>query len=115
MSGDMKKSLEDVQAWKREVFEPWKEKMAAYNQQKAEEMARLREHAGQLEAMVAMLLEGKTKSAMLAWNALGMHPKLRDLRLSDDGETLTLVDEAAQVTVLKLETLMAELQQMLEG
>lgn len=111
---DMKRNLAEVQAWKRDVFEPWKARMEEYQAQKAQELDRLRANAAQLETIVGLLIDGRTRQAMLAWNALELHPKLRDLRISGDAETLTLVDDAGKVSVLKLDTLIAELAQMLD-
>lgn len=112
---DVKDALAQAQAWKKDVLEPWKAQMAAYNEQKAAEMEKMKAHAAQLETIVGLLLDGKTRAAMLAWNALQLHPKLRDLRVGGDGETLTLVDVAGTVTVLKLDVLMQELQALLQG
>lgn len=110
---DVEKKM-DVQAWKRDVFMPWKEAVAKYNDEKLQQANKLRAHAGQLETIVALLMEGKTKNAMLAWNTLELHPKLKDIKLGDDGDTLRLVDNSGEVTVLRLEDLIDDLQRLME-
>lgn len=105
----------DIQAWRQEKFLPWKAEMEKYNAARKTQMEKL--HAGleQLETIVALLLEGRTRQAMLAWNTLELHPKLSDLRLSDDGQTLRLIDTAGAVTLLRLDELILELQRMVDG
>ena len=99
--------------WQEREFRPWKEQMEAYQAQKAAQVAKIRAHAASLQAMVAMLLEGRTKQAVLAWNTLELHPKLKDVRLSPDGESITLVATDGTPEVVRWDDLLAELQRML--
>lgn len=92
---------------------PWKRKMETYGAEKGEQVARMRRHAASLQAIVAMLVEGRTKQAVLAWNTLELHPKLQDVRVSADGETLTLVAMDGTPDVIRLDDMLAELQKML--
>lgn len=100
--------------WQEREFLPWKRKMEDYTAQRAEQAARLKRHAASLQVMVAMLVEGRTKQAVLAWNTLELHPKLKDVRVSPDGETLTLVATDGTPNVVKLDDLLAELQKALQ-
>lgn len=99
--------------WQEQDFLPWKRKMEAYAAEKKRQLERMRTHAGSLQAMVAMLVEGRTKQAVLAWNTLDIHPKLKDVRVSADGETLTLVATDGTPDVIRLDDLLAELQKAL--
>lgn len=99
--------------WQEREFLPWKRKMEAYNAGKADQAARMRGHAASLQAIVAMLVEGRTKQAVLAWNTLELHPKLKDVRVSPDGETLTLVAMDGTPEVVRLDDMLAELQTLL--
>jgi len=102
-----------VREWQEQEFLPWKRKMENYQAEKAEQVARMRRNATSLQAIVAMLVEGRTKQAVLAWNTLELHPKLKDLRLSPDGETLTLVAMDGTPEVIRLDDMLAELQKLL--
>ncbi|PZP39008.1 MAG: hypothetical protein DI585_05535 [Pseudomonas fluorescens] len=62
-----------------------------------------------------MLIEGRTKQAVMAWNTLQLHPKLKDIRVSGDGEALTLVPTDGALTVLKLDEVIVELQAVLRA
>lgn len=104
-----------VQEWKDKEFLPWKDAMAKYLDQRGQQMARLKQNAAELQTIVAMLGEGRTKQAMMTWNTLGLQPKLKDLRVGGDGESLSLVATDGKVTVLMLDDLIADLQQLLEA
>ena len=80
-----------------------------------QQAARLHQHLGQLQTIVALLLDGKTRQALLAWNTLQLHPALRDIKLGDGGETLTLVDMGGRTSVLRVDDLIADVQAMLDG
>lgn len=105
--------LKAVQEWQEKDFLPWKAAMAAYLDKRNQQQAKLKQHAGELQAIVAMLIEGRTKQALLAWNTLQLHPKLKDIRLASDGESLTLVTTDGQLTVVKLDDVIADLAALL--
>lgn len=102
-----------VQEWQEKEFLPWKTAMAKYVDERGQQVARFKENAAALQTIVALLIEGRTKQALLAWNTLQLHPKLKDLRVSGDGESLTLVATDGALTLLKLDDVIAELQAML--
>jgi len=102
----------DLQTWREQEFLPWKAAMAKYRDEKAQQLAKFRQHAGELQTIVALLCEGRTRQALLAWNTLGLHPKLKDLRVSGDGESLTLVGVDGELTVLRLDDVIADLEAM---
>ncbi len=99
--------------WQEQKFLPWKRKMEAYTAQKEEQVAHMRKHAASFQAMVAMLIEGRTKQAALAWNTLELHPKLKEVRVSADGETLTLVAMDGTPEVLRLDDLLVQVQKLI--
>jgi hypothetical protein len=101
-----------LQTWYQTQFLPWKQESEAYRKAYAEQAEKIKTHVPQLEAMVGMLLEGRTRAAVLAWNALGLHPALKDVRLGPDGETLTLLPTSGDPQVLKIADLLAELGKM---
>jgi hypothetical protein len=105
----------DVKVWQETEFLPWKQAMAKYMDERSQQMAKFRENIGALQTIVALLIEGRTKQAMLAWNTLQLHPKLKELRVSGDGESLTLVGTDGQLTLLKLDDVIAELQQLVRS
>lgn len=99
-----------AQEWQEREFRPWKKRMEAFSAQKAGQMERLRQNAASLQAMVAMLMEGRTKQAVLAWNTLELHPKLKDVRVSPDGESITLVATDGTPEVVRMEDLLKALE-----
>lgn len=104
-----------IREWHATQFVPWQQAMAQYKNAQAQQLAKVKTNAGRLQAIVGMLIEGKTKAALLAWNTLELHPKLRDIRIGSDGETLTLVPEGTAPVVVKLDDLLDELQQILDA
>ena len=111
MTDDVK--MTDVVAWQEKEFLPWKAAMAKYRDERGQQMARLKDHASQLQGIVALLIEGRTKPALLAWNTLQLHPKLKDLRVSGDGESVTLVATDGALTLLKLDDVIGDLERLL--
>lgn len=102
-----------LQEWHEQQFLPWKQAVAKYIDEKQTLLAKLHQNIGQLQTIVALLLDGKTRPALLAWNALQLHPRLEDIRLGKDGETLTLVS-AQGVQVMRLDDLIEDLQRLLD-
>lgn len=104
-----------IQQWRDEQFVPWQKAARGYLADKQAQTARLRQHVGALQTIVGLLLEGRTKPAMLAWNTLNLHPQLRDLRLSRDGETLTLMSSDGQSQRLAMAELLRDVQRLLDA
>lgn len=113
MVGTMKATAATVEEWQEKEFLPWKDAMAKYMDERGQQMVRFKDNAAALQTIVALLIEGRTKQALLAWNTLQLHPKLKDLRVSGDGESLTLVATDGNLTLLKLDDVIADLQAML--
>lgn len=103
-----------LQEWHEKQFLPWKQAVAKYLDEKQQQEARLHENIGQLQTIVALLLDGRTRPALLAWNALQLHPKLSDIRIGSDGLTMSLVQTDGKVTVMKLEDIIDDLQRLLD-
>ena len=104
-----------IQQWRDEQFVPWQRAMQGYLADKQAQRERLQQHVGALQTIVGLLLEGRTKPAMLAWNTLNLHPQLRDLRLSRDAETLTLVSSDGQSQRLAMTELLRDVQRLLDA
>jgi hypothetical protein len=111
------KNLTDAKRWQAEQFVPWQQAMAKHMQAREAQRVLLLKHLGALQSMVALLLDGKTKAAMQAWNMLGLSPRLRDLKLAADGESLTLVSgpAATDVQVLALDEVIGDLERLVTG
>jgi hypothetical protein len=104
----------NLQQWRDEQFVPWQKAAREYLADRQVQTERLRQHVGALQTIVGLLLEGRTKPAMLAWNTLNLHPQLRDLRVSRDGETLTLVGNDGQSQRLAMTDLLRDVQRLLD-
>lgn len=105
----------NIQQWRDEQLVPWQLAVQGYVADKQGQAQRLRQHVGALQTIVGLLLEGRTKPAMLAWNTLNLHPQLRDLRLSRDGEVLTLVRNDGQSQRLAMVTVLRDVQRLLDA
>ncbi len=105
--------LAEAKAWQENEFLPWKAAMEKYTDERSQHMARLKRSAGELQTIVAMLADGRTKQAMVAWNALDLRPKLKDIRVGRDN--LTLVSTDGQVTQLMFDDMIAELGALLKS
>ena len=94
---------------------PWQLAVRDYVADKQAQTQRLRQHVGALQTIVGLLLEGRTKPAMLAWNTLKLHPQLHDLRLSRDAEVLTLVSSDGQTQRLAMAEVLRDVQRLLDA
>ena len=103
-----------IEQWHEGQFLPWKRELAKYLDERTRQREKLHQNIGQLQTVVALLLEGRTRPALLAWNSLQLQPRLQDLRLGDDYATLTLMTEGGRAIVLKLEDLLDDLQRLLD-
>ncbi|RYG61718.1 MAG: hypothetical protein EON60_02520 [Alphaproteobacteria bacterium] len=105
--------LAEAKAWQEKEFLPWKAAMEEYVDTRGQQLMKLKRSAGELQTIVAMLTQGRTKQAMLAWNALDLQPKLKDIRVGRDN--LTLVGTDGQITQLMLDDMIAELSALLKS
>ena len=105
----------NIRQWRDEQFMPWQLAVRDYVADKQAQTQRLRQHVGVLQTIVGLLLEGRTKPAMLAWNTLNLHPQLRDLRLSRDAEVLTLVSSDGQTQRLAMAEVLRDVQRLLDA
>ncbi|MCA3244378.1 MAG: hypothetical protein INF43_03610 [Alphaproteobacteria bacterium] len=99
-----------IQRWRQEQFMPWLHQAQAYQLEKAQQQARLRQHLPALQTMVGLLLEGQTNRAVLAWNGLGLEPALADIVLSRDGEQVLLRAKGGRTEILPLTEIIDALQ-----
>lgn len=105
--------LAEAKTWQETEFLPWKAAMEKYTDERSQQLMKLKRSAGELQAIVAMLAEGRTKQAMMAWNALDLRPKLKDIRVGRDN--LTLVATDGQITQLMFDDMIAELGALLKS
>lgn len=103
-----------IQEWHDKQFVPWKQAVAGYLAEKNRQKERLHQHVGQLQTIVALLLDGKPRQAMQAWNALGLNPLLKDIDLSRDGEHVTLTEPNGKVHRLLMDDVVDDLQRLLD-
>lgn len=105
--------LAEAKAWQEKEFLPWKAAMEKYVDQRAQQLAKLKRSAGELQSIIAMLAGGRTKQALVAWNALGLQPQLKDIRVGR--ENLTLVAMDGKLTQLMFDDMIAELDALLKA
>lgn len=103
-----------IKEWHEKQFLPWKQAASEYMAEKNRQRERLSQNVGQLQTIVALLLDGKTRQAMQAWNALGLNPLLKEIDLSRDGETVTLTEPNGNMHRLGMDDVVEDLQRMLE-
>lgn len=103
-----------VKEWHEQQFLPWKQAVAKYLDEKRVQEALLQQNLGQLQTIVALLLEGRTKPALLAWNSLQLNPRLESIKLEQNGEVLVLVQQGGGVMRLQLDDVVEDLQRMLD-
>ncbi|MFZ2587891.1 MAG: hypothetical protein WAZ18_07240 [Alphaproteobacteria bacterium] len=109
----MKMAEMTVKQWHDEQFLPWKKAVADVVETRKQADAKLQANIGQLQTVLALVMDGKTRSAVMAWNALQLHPALKDIRLGNDGDALTLVTTADEVHVVRVEEVVDGLERML--
>lgn len=107
--------LAAAKEWQEKEFLPWKAAMAKYRDERGQQMMLLKTHASELQTIVALLIDGRTKQALLAWNTLQLHPKLKDLRVGGDGESVTMVATDGTLSVMKLDDVLMDLQELLQA
>jgi hypothetical protein len=107
--------MTNLTQWHQEEFLPWQQAAQRYLQAKEQQRQKFLDSVGGLQTVVALLLSGKTKAAVLAWNNLGLHPQLQEIKLSLDGGVVTLVTMSGEPTVLKVNDMLQELQQLLDS
>ena len=102
-----------MKQWHEEQFLPWKQAVAKVIDDRKAQAEKFQANMGQLQTVLALVMDGKTRSAVMAWNALQLHPPLSDMKLAQDGESLTLVTTGNEVRVLRVEDVVADLERML--
>jgi hypothetical protein len=102
--------LTKAQRWQQEEFLPWLQQAQAYAQEKQQQQQALRRNLPALQTMVGLLLEGQTKRATMAWNALGLEPALAEIVLSKDGQQILLRAKGGRTETLNLDDVIAALQ-----
>jgi len=108
---DVKKMT--VTQWRDEVYLPWKASVADYLKDREANQEKMVRNVETLQTIVGLLLDGKGRQAVAAWNALDLHPKLIELQLSGDGEALTMKASDGRVQVMRVDELIKGLEAML--
>ncbi len=109
----MKPDEMDVAQWQARQEQPFRRAVAGV-MDTSEVGERFHQHVGQLQSIVALLLENRTQQALLAWNSLHLNPELVDIRLMSGGDQVVLVPKDGTPAVLKLDDVIDDLQRMLE-
>lgn len=104
----------DVRQWQARQEEPFRRAVAAVTENTAGEAVQFHQHVGQLQSIVALLLDNRVRQALLAWNSLHLKPALRDIRLVDGGARAVLVPQDGDPVLLRLDDVIDDLQRMLE-
>ncbi|HEX2858688.1 MAG TPA: hypothetical protein VHP58_00560 [Alphaproteobacteria bacterium] len=103
-----------LKQWHEQQFLPWKQAVAKVMEKRQEEREMFQQHVGQLQSILALLLEGRNRQAVLAWNTLHLKPTLADIRLGSDSETVTLMPLSGEPLQMGLDEIIADLQRMLD-
>lgn len=103
-----------VQEWHQQQFLPWKQAVAKVMEERQAEREMFQQHVGQLQSILALLLEGRNRQAVLAWNTLHLKPTLADIRLGSSGETVTLMPLSGEPVQMGLDEIITDLQRMLD-
>lgn len=94
----MEKAKEQgIRAWYEGEFAPWQRKVADMEAMQADQQKKLQAHLPELQALVGMLLDGKTTAAVALWNRLGIHPALRGIEVAKGGGMLTVQEAGGAV------------------
>ncbi len=102
-------TMSTVQRWQTEEFLPWLQQAQSYASQKQQQQTHLRNNLPALQTMVGLLLEGQTKRAVLAWNALGLEPVLAEIVISKDGAQVLLRAKGGRTETLTFDEIIAAL------
>jgi hypothetical protein len=105
----------NVKEWYEGQFVPWKNAVNKYLDLKTQNERRFTEHMGQLQTIITLLLDGRTKQAVLAWNSLQLQPALAEIELETARDELTLVLPAGKRVKLKLDDLIDDVQALLDA
>jgi hypothetical protein len=109
--GDKVMADMNVRQWQMNQLEPFRQAVAEVT---SEEPVELQQHIGQLQSIVALLLENRTQQALMAWNSLHLKPVLRDLRMGPGGEYLVLAPAQGELVTLRMDEVIEDLQRMLD-
>jgi len=104
-----------LQQWEQEQFRPWQRAARAYLDEKQQQQAKLQQHAGGLQRIVAMLLELRERDAREAWNALGLEPQLESVAVDLAENRIALVPVQGERLVLSLSQMLDDLEAMLRA
>lgn len=96
--------------WYETEFLPWKAQANAYVAEKAAQQNALRQHLPALQTMVGLLMEGQTRRAVMAWNALGLNPMLAEIILSKNGDEILLRTKGGKAETITLDAMIAGLE-----
>lgn len=102
------KSIRD---WYNDDFAPWQRKVADLEAMQGEQRQKLRAHLPELQALVGMLLDGKTKQAVDLWNRLGIHPALRNVEMLGGGDMLKVTEAGGNASDVSV----ADIVRLVEG
>ncbi len=112
---EQKQNMPSLQQWQVEQFEPWKKAAQAYRDEKQQNHNKVRQQAGALKNIVAMLLDLREREATNAWNQLGLEPELKMVQVDLAQNRLELIPLQGEVLVMDLSDMLDDLQRILES
>lgn len=101
-----------IRDWYNDEFAPWQRKVGELEAMQAEQRKTLGAHLPELQALVGMLLDGKTKQAVDLWNRLGIHPALRGIEVAQGGEMLTVQEAGGSVQQVSMGEVVAVIERL---
>lgn len=105
---------QNIKDWYAHEFTPWRDAMSKYREARSQSEAAFASHMNELQTLAALLLDGRTKQAVLLWNTLGLPPALASIELDRRRDVLVLVTPGKQEIVLQLDDVLADLQAMMD-
>lgn len=107
--------LSQAQQWFRESFKPWQAQRRRYEAEQNNQIVALRNQKAQVQYLVGLLLNGQYDRAVKGWNQLGLQPQLADVRVDTASDALIFTTTNNQVVTSDINTLIAEMQDVLAG
>ena len=105
--------VQNIQQWREEEFLPWKEKMRVFLEQRENSNGSLKQQAKSMQRLVGFLLDGKVSEAVTMWNELGLKPKLAEVSLDWQQDTITLQPVTGSHIILNIDDVLADLAEIL--
>ena len=107
--------MDQLIRWQQEEFLPWQSEMRKMTTERDEIKQSIQSHKEEIKYMLAMIMDGKEKSAVRLWNQLGMKPMLSDIAFSSNLGMMTLEEVTGNKYQLELEKFLDTLKKIIAG